>query len=119
MAWSSICRTLTQILSYSGKDKLTSSTLTERNNISAVLYVLTLTNFIAPPVIFALSSLVRYLEDDFQRILKNVLDFRLPTLLLALALAPQQYKHPCERPLKAQFPDVYWDKTHLKCYNLF
>ena len=29
------------------------------------------------------------------------------------------YKNPCEKPLKAWFPDVYQGKTHIKCYNFF
>ena len=74
---------------------------------------------IAPPVVSALSSVAQYLEDDLQRIFKTILDFRRPAPLLALSLALQQYKDPCKKPLKARFPDIYWDKTHLECYNFF
>ena len=64
------------------------------------------------------SSVVRYLEDDLQRILRIVLDSRPFTPVPAPAGAPH-YKGPRERPLKAQFSDIYWGKTHLKCYNFF
>ena len=66
------------------------------------------------------SSVVRYLEDDLQRIFRIVLDFKLPATVPApvIAAAPH-YESPHKRPPKAWFPDIYWDKTHLKCYNFF
>ena len=64
------------------------------------------------------SSVIRYSEDDFQRILRIVLDSRPFASVLAPAAAPH-YEGPRERPLKAWFPDIYWSKTHLECYNFF
>ena len=51
------------------------------------------------------SSVVRYLEDDLQQILRTVLDFRplAPVPAPVVAAAPH-YKGPRERPLKARFP---------------
>ena len=115
MARSSACRTLSQNPSLSGKDKLAGAAPTKSNNISGVSYALT--PAIALSVFFILSSMAQYLEDDLQRIFKTVLDSRTPAF--PLALAPQQYKNPCERSLKAQFPEIYWSKIHLECYNFF
>ena len=64
------------------------------------------------------SSVIRYSEDDLQRILKTVLDFRPIAPIPASAAAPH-YERPRERSLKAWFPDIYWGKTHLECYNFF
>ena len=67
--------------------------------------------------------MVKYLENDFQRIVKTILKARLlsfsalglvPAFIIAAAL---HYKGLYERFLKAWFPNIYWDKTHLKCYN--
>ena len=65
------------------------------------------------------SSVAQYLKNDLQQILKTVLDFRPFVPLLAPAPACQQYKSLYKRLLKAEFLDVYWDTTHLKCYNFF
>ena len=35
-----------------------------------------------------------------------------------VAIAPH-YERPLKQFLKALFPDVYWDKTHMECYNFF
>ena len=64
------------------------------------------------------SSMVRYLEDDLQRILGTILDSRPLPSVPAPAAAPH-YKGSHERPLKAWFPDIYQGKTHLECYNFF
>ena len=132
MAWSSPHCSPRQNL-YDNKDKLASWTPTEGSNcrtpaptttrapISAVASV------VAPLVAsgFTDSSMVRYLEDDLQRIVKTILEAR---LLLALPLAPipasviaaaLQYEGPGKRPLKARFVDIYQSKTHLECYNFF
>ena len=69
--------------------------------------------------------MVRYLEDDFQRVVRTIFEAR-PILISAPAPVPApvvatapNYKGPHERPLNVQFPDIYWDKMHLKCYNFF
>ena len=77
------------------------------------------TSTVALPVVSALSSGAWSLEHNLQQIFKIVLDFRPPTPPLAPAPAFQQYKSAYERPLNARFPDVYWDKTYLDCYNFF
>ena len=112
-----ICCTPLQNLLFGGKDRFIGATLTKGNNILAVLRAPTST--IAPPVVSILSSMARYSEDDLQRILKNVLDFRPPVSPPAFVPAPSQYKCLCERPLKAWLQDVYLGKTHLECYNFF
>ena len=106
-----------QIPPFSGKDKLAGTALTKNNNTLVILH--TLTPATAPPVVFALSSVAQYLENDLQRIFQTVLDFGPLVPLPALAPAPQQYKSVCEKPLKSRFSDVYWGKTHLECYNFF
>ena len=64
------------------------------------------------------SSMVRYLEDDLQQILRTVLDSR-PLAPIPAPASPPHYEGPCERFLKARFPDIYWGKTHLECDNFF
>ena len=117
MAQSSARRIPSQIFFLGGKDKLTGAALTKDNNTPVVLYAPTLAA--APSVVFALSSIDQYLEDDLQRILRTVLDFRPLASLLTPAPASQQYKGSCERLLKARFPNVDWGKTYLECYNFF
>ena len=73
----------------------------------------------APPLAPApvdADATVRYSEADLQRILRTVLEVR----PLAPAPAPQPLVFPdgpCERPLKARFPELYCGKTHMECYN--
>ena len=63
--------------------------------------------------------MARYLKNDFQQILKAVLDSRpLPASVPALVVA-FHYKNPYKRPLKARFANVYQAKTHIKCDNFF
>lgn len=57
------------------------------------------------------SSMPNYSKDEFQRILKAVLEARTP------AIAASLLKDPRERPLKARLPDVYRGKIHLEYYN--
>lgn len=57
------------------------------------------------------SSMLKNSKDDFQQILKVVLKARTPIVTAPLP------EDPWERPLKPRFSDVYWDKTHLMCYN--
>ena len=53
---------------------------------------------VKPPV-------AKYTEEDLQRILRKVLEARAPS------------DGACEKPLKARLPDVYYGKSHIKCYN--
>ena len=77
MAQFSTRRALSQNFSLAGgKNKLAGATPIEGNNTSTILYAFTLANAIAPPIIFALSSITLYSEDDFQQIFRTVLDFR-------------------------------------------
>ena len=115
MAQSFACQTLSQNPFLGSKDKLANAALIKGNNIPAVSR--TPTPAIILSVISALFSIARYLEDDLQQIFRTLLDSRPPALLLAPA--PQFYEGPCEKSLKAWFPDVYWGKTHLECYNFF
>ena len=57
---------------------------TKGNNTSTMLCAST--PAVAPPIVFALSSMTQYSMDDLQRIFKTVLDFKL--LAPPLALAP-------------------------------
>ena len=105
------------------KDELAGGTFTKDSNcctlVSAASSVLTsaIVPVIAPLVAFgsADSSVVKYLEDDLQWILRTVLVSRPSFLVLALivAVAPR-YEGLFERPLKAWFPNIYWDKNPLR-----
>ena len=97
-----------------GSDHRTPAPATSRALTPAVALV------VAPLAVFgsADSSVVRYSKDDLRRILRIVLDSRPLAPVPAPAAAPH-YEGPCERPLKAWFPDIYWGKTHLECYNFF
>ena len=109
-----------------GKDKLVGRTPTKGNARStpALAASRTPTPAVAPVIAplaasgSANSSVVRYSEDDLQRILRTVLDSRPLAPIPAPAAAPH-YESLRERPLKARFPDIYWGKTHLECYNFF
>ena len=125
MAQSSACHSSRQN-SHDGKDELAGGTPTKRNNRCtpdpAALRAPTpaVALVVAPLAVSgsANSSVVRYLEDDFQPILRIVLDSRSPAPVPAPAAAPH-YEGPRKRPLKAWFPDIYRGKTHLECYNFF
>ena len=70
------------------------------------------------------SSIPKYSEDDLQRILKTLLEARVPALAPVLALAPALALVPivAEAPrekLKARSPDVYRGKSHMDCYNFY
>ena len=127
MARSSTCRKLCQN-PHNGKDELAGGTSTEDSNhcTPAPAATRALTPAFAPVVAplvasgSADSSVVGYLKDDLLRILKTVLDSRSPAPVPApvVAAAPH-YEGPRERFLKAWFPDIYWGKTYLECYNFF
>ena len=75
----------------------------------------------APALLLALTPVdanatVRYSKAELQPIFKTILEVRSPIL----ALAPQILvfsKSPYKRPLKARFPELYYGKTHMECYN--
>ena len=113
---------------HDGKDKLANRTPTEDSNCCTPAPAAThAPTPAAIPVVAPLaasgsadSSVVRYLEDDLQQILRIVLDSRPLALVPApvVAAAPH-FEGRRERPLKARFPDIYQGKTLLKCYNFF
>ena len=84
-----------------------------------------------PPVTnapVAANSIPKYYEDDLQRILKTVLEARVPASasVPALVSAPVPAPAPAPAPivakaphekLKARSPDVYHGKSHIDCYN--
>ena len=113
---------------YDGEDKLAGRTHTEGSNrctpapATTRAFTLAVSPVIVPLVFSgsADSSVVKYLKDDLQQILRTVLDSRLPsTVPVPVVAAAPQYKGPYERPLKTWFPDIYWGKSYLECYNFF
>ena len=122
-----------QNLRFDGKDKLAGGTFIKDSDHCTFAPAVTcaLTPVLAPVVALFVASgsvdsfVVRYLEDNPQRIVKTIFEARsllfpafapIPASVVAAAL---HYKGPRERFLKAWFPDIYWSKTHLKCYNFF
>ena len=112
--------------SYKDKDKLASKTPTKGSNCYTPAFAATrapppiVAPVVSPFVAFGSADpfVVRYQEDDLQRIFKTVLDSRPSVLVLAPVVAAALHnKSSCERLLKAWFPDIYLGKTHLKCYN--
>ena len=127
MAWSSARRSLCQN-PHDGKNELGGGTPTKGSNRHTLAPTATRAPTPVAALVIALlaasgfadSSVVRYLEDDLQRILRTVLDFKLPAPIPAPVIAAALHSEgPYRRSLKAQFPDIYWDKTHLECYNFF
>ena len=127
MAWSSAHCSSCQNL-HDGKEKLAGGTPTEGSNHCT----LAPTAIRAPTPAAALvvaplaasssanSSVVRYLEDDLQRIFRTILNCKPPVPVPApVVAAVPHFEGLCKRPLKARFLEIYWDKTHLKCYNFF
>ena len=133
MAWFLACRNPHQNPLFDGKDELAGATPTKSSDrrISASVVIRT---FIPAFVLVvaslaasgsANSSVIRYSKDDLQRIIKTIFEARplslsvfVPVPAPVVTAAPH-YEGPCERPLKAWFPDIYWCKTHLECYNFF
>ena len=62
----------------------------------------------------ALDLTVRYSEANLQRILWTVPETKPPAPASQPLVFPDS---PCKRPLKARFPELYCDKTHMECYN--
>ena len=111
---------------HDSKDELASKTPIERCDRRTPAFTAShaSTSAIAPVVALlaasgsANSSVVKYSEDDLQRILRIVFNSRPPAPVLAPAAAPH-YEALCEKSLKAWFLDIYEGKTHLECYNFF
>ena len=82
MAQSSACRTFLQNPLLGGKNELAGTTPTKGNNTLAMSVAFT--PAVAPPVISTLSSVAQYSEDDFQHIIRIILDFRPPAPPLTL-----------------------------------
>ena len=119
MARPPACRNLCRNPPAIGKDELAGPAPTEGSDTytpaPAVSHAPTSAPLTAPTLaLAAVDSMIRYLKADFQQILKTVLETRLP------APAPQPFVFPdgpCERPLKARFPELYCGMTHIECYN--
>ena len=114
--------------SYDGKDKLAGETHTEDSDrltptpAASPASTPAIALVVAPLAASgsANSSVIRYSEDDLQRILRTVQDSRLLALVPApVVTAAPHDKGPREKPLKAWFSDIYWGKTHLECYTFF
>ena len=128
MARSSARCSLCQNPLFGGKNELAGGTFTKDSNrctpVPATIHapISAVASVIIPLTACgsANSSLIRYLEDDLQRILGTVLDSRptAPVLAPVVATGPY-YESLCERLLKKRFPDMYWSKTHIECYNFF
>ena len=132
MAQSSVCYSPRQN-HHDGKNKLAGRPPTKGSNhctsISATIH--THTPAVVPVVAVLVASgsadffVIRYSEDDLQRIIKTIFEAR-PLLLPTLAPVPAPvvaaapyYEGPRERHPKAWFPKIYWGKTDLECYNFF
>ena len=57
-------------------------------------------------------SVLKYSKDDLQRIIKAVLKAWAPTLASTPIIAKVPWKK-----LKVCSPDVYYEKSHIDCYN--
>ena len=113
---------------HNGKDKLVGGTPTKGSNRCTPAPVATRAPTpAAAPVVVSLAAsasanffVVKYSEDDLQRIFRTVLDSRPSASILApVVAATPHYEGPREPSLKARFPDIYWGRTHLECYNVF
>ena len=104
-----------------GEDKPAGPARTEDSDTYTSALAVSCAPIPAPPATFilalapaAVDSMVRYLEADLQQILRIILETR------PLAIVPQSLVFPdgpCKRPLKARFPELYYSKTHIRCYN--
>ena len=111
---------------HDGKDELASGNPTkESNRRTPAPAASRAPTPVVPPVVATLAasgsanfSVFKYSEDDFQRIFRTVLDSR-PLASVPAPAAASHYERSRERPLKAWFPDIYRNKTHLECYNFF
>ena len=133
MAQSSARCNLRQNLLFDSKDKLAGGTSTKSSNPHTPVSVTTnaLTSAITPvvaPLIAsgsADSSVVRYSDDNLQRIIKTIFETRpllSPTLTpvsASVVTAAPYNKGLHKRPLKTWLPSIYQSKTHLEYYNFF
>ena len=113
---------------HNGKDELAGGNSTKGSNhhipVPATTHALTpAVALFVPPLDFSGSadlSMVVYLEDDLQRILRTVWDSRASAPVSApVVAATSYYEGPREQPPKTWFPDIYRNKTHLEYYNFF
>ena len=58
-----------------------------------------------------------YIKNDLQQIFKTILEAGGPALAPALAPVPATSEEPWDKLLKARSPDVYYEKSHMDCYN--
>ena len=70
----------------------------------------------------AATSVLKYSEDDLQRIFKAVLEARAPVPAPVSAPAPTPAPAPIvaegtQKKLKARSPDIYHGRSHMDCYN--
>ena len=115
MVQSSACRNPCQNF-YDGKNELVGGISTKDSNRRTPVPVATrVPTPAAVPVIAFLadsgsadSSVLRYLEDNLQRIIRTVLDSRplAPVPAPVVAAAPH-FESPCEQPPKARFLNIY------------
>ena len=127
MAESSACRNLCQNPD-DGKDELAGETSTKGSNRCTPVPAATRAFTPAVVLVVALlaasgsanSSVVRYSENELQRILRTGLDSRPLALVPTPAVGAAPHRESTrERPLKARFLDIYRGKTHLEYYNFF
>ena len=118
MAQSSVCYSPQNSL-FGNTEKLANAALTEGNNTPAMSHTPTLAHAVAPLLGFALSSMAKYLKNNLKQTFKTVLDLRVSPVLAPAPVIVLFYDDLCEKLLKARFPDVYRNKTYMKCYNFF
>ena len=99
------------------EDKFANAAPIEGNNTPVVSYIPTLALVVAPAT--APSSIAQYSKNDFQRIFKTVSDSRSSPAPAPIPILAQQHESPWKRLLKAWFPDIYWGKIYMECYNFF
>ena len=94
-------------LSSAGENDLASAVPIENNVIPIPTSVMSRAP--APPLASAAANLAaKYSAKHLQKILKTILEAKAPA---------HQPESLCEKLLKGQAPDLYRDKTHMKCYN--
>ena len=113
-AWQSFCQNPPSV----SKNELAGvASEVPTNNSDTFSHTLAMSRILilAPASLPASANLTaRYFEKDFQQIFKTVLEARAPVP----ASQPLVFlDRPCKRPLKARFPDLYHNKTHMECYN--
>lgn len=67
-------------------------------------------------VLVTATDVPKYSKYDLQRILETVLKAQIPAPALASTIAPVTSIE-LRKKLKAHFPDVYREKSHIDCYN--